>query len=199
VPRWVFVVVAGVALPSFATVPAQAKGFSVERVVVEGQGIDGEIVTGARWWRAESAGSPTAAAVEGMLGRFPKDRRPPTSDLGPAYTVTYVLSVMDFRSNRPRPETVVQTLFPFARGGPVTFTPPQRWRPSSGSSTAVTAGWQSFPTQLVDRLEAAGLPEESPETPVPAGGLLAIGAVGAIAAVRLRRSRGRGEAARPVP
>jgi hypothetical protein len=63
------------------------------------------------------------------------------------------------------PELVVQELYPYATGGPVTYTPPgQRLFGARGMS--ITAGWFRASPEFFRYLVDQGLPETTP--PIPA-------------------------------
>jgi hypothetical protein len=82
----------------------------------------------------------------------------PTDRLGPRYTITWTMADDLGKNNK-----VLQHVYPYAAGGPVTFMPPGQ--PVFDSQT--TGGWyQSFDAlraQLID----LGLPNRDPLTPAP--------------------------------
>jgi hypothetical protein len=110
-------------------------------------------------WPADGrSDSPMEALVNGagimqvVFGTQPRRilRRPPTARLGRRYVVRYLF---------PRPsgpgDIVRQDLYPFAKGGPVTYTPPgQR---IYGTRRAL-GGWFRASVRLRRALVAAGLP-----------------------------------------
>jgi hypothetical protein len=78
----------------------------------------------------------------------------PSSDLGPRFTVTYVVPGPDGGADR-----LVQDLYPYASGGPVTFM--QRGqRVFAGRRTR--GGWYDAPPALKDTLVRIGLPATAP-------------------------------------
>jgi hypothetical protein len=95
--------------------------------------------------------------LSGMFfpSRYVTDR--PTGPLGPRYEVRVEITIPD------QPRDLVQQLYPYARGGPVLFTPPgQRFLvPRSG-------GWYRAPARLIRQLKVRGLPERSPISAPPA-------------------------------
>jgi hypothetical protein len=74
--------------------------------------------------------------------------------LGPRYVVVY-----RFAAGPKPPEIVRQELYPYAMGGPVTYTPPGH-RLFGG--LIVTTGWYLSSTQFLDYLVDQGLPETNP-------------------------------------
>jgi hypothetical protein len=84
----------------------------------------------------------------------------PSSDLGPRYTVTY-----DVPGPNGREDRLVQDLYPYATGGPVTFTKPGQ---SLFGSVRTRGGWFEAPPALMDTLVEIGLPRTAP-TGSPAG------------------------------
>jgi hypothetical protein len=101
---------------------------------------------------AEAAGF--FAAVFGQTPDPLLSKRP-TGDLGPRYTITYVM---------PGPageeDTLVQDVYPYAKPHPVTYTEPgQRF----WTTERTRGGWfVAYYTSLEDQLVAAGLPDEPP-------------------------------------
>ena len=84
------------------------------------------------------------------------------ADLGPRYLVTYRLGI-----GRAR-----QDLYPYAKGGPVTHTPPGQElgrradTPGFLRNTPITAGWYQSPDIFFEYLVAQGLPESNPVHPI---------------------------------
>ncbi len=80
------------------------------------------------------------------------------AELGPRYVVTY-----RFIAGREEPDIVRQELYPYAKGGPVTHTPPGQWiaegLPWGG---AITAGWYRSSPEFLRFLVEQGLPETNP-------------------------------------
>jgi hypothetical protein len=78
--------------------------------------------------------------------------------LGPRYVVTY-----RFEAGGTTAELVRQELYPYAEGGPVTYTPPGQGlaegRPWGG---AISAGWYQSSSSFFDYLVDQGLPETNP-------------------------------------
>jgi hypothetical protein len=123
------------------------------------------------------------------------------AELGPRYVVIYRVE-----SGTKAAEIVRQELYPYAKGGPVTYTPPRqriaRGLPWGG---AISAGWYQSSLEFFRFLVDQGLPEISPvvvadpgsgQETVPAAGLtpwgwIALALAGlvavSVAAPRLRR------------
>jgi hypothetical protein len=78
----------------------------------------------------------------------------PSSDLGPRFTVTYVVPGPDGSADR-----LVQDLYPYASGGPVTFMEPGQ---SVFAGQRTRGGWYDAPPALKDTLVKIGLPATAP-------------------------------------
>jgi hypothetical protein len=137
-----------------------AKGASEAQISGPGLGTpiklagEGQAGGGQLMQLAEAAGffpSVFATVPNPML-----DARP-QGDLGPRYTITYVMPGPGSVADRIR-----QDLYPYAKPSPVTHTDPGQ--PFFGTERTV-GGWYVASSVLKDDLVAAGLPE----TP-PAGG-----------------------------
>ena len=80
----------------------------------------------------------------------PMLRRAPTKALGPRYTVVYTVPM-----GAVKDAIVRQSLYPYARGGPVTYTRPGQ---RMGGQHTVSGGWFRALPSLKTMLVAAGLP-----------------------------------------
>ena len=83
----------------------------------------------------------------------------PTKRLGPKYRVSYLVPGPSGRTDRIR-----QDLYPYARGGPVTYTPPGQ-RFFDGRRT--NGGWFRATPRVKTVLVAAGLPRPVTAAPQP--------------------------------
>jgi hypothetical protein len=136
--------------------PASGKPSIVEATII-GPGIDGEITIGrgdaATMWEY---GISRAGSIE-ALGFTP-------SDLGGRYLLTYSFRFRD---------DIRQDLYPYAGGGPVTYTPPHQELTGlfgEAGYMRVTPGWyQSSSSGFLGYLVSHGLPEGNPVTPVATG------------------------------
>jgi len=81
-----------------------------------------------------------------------ESRQPPTGELGPAYTLTWINSGPPDRSVESR--TIHQELYPDADGGSVIHTPPQAGLEGWGSEMT---GWFDAPNALWDTLAQLGV------------------------------------------
>jgi hypothetical protein len=131
--------------PTVATIDGPGTGGGITL----GNGADGGVVGASQL--ADHAGFFPAA--------FPQTPDPmlessPSSDLGPRFTVTYLLPGPDGSEDR-----VVQDLYPYAEGGPVTFTRPGQ---SFFRTRGTRGGWYDAPPALRDTLLKAGLPATAP-------------------------------------
>jgi hypothetical protein len=147
--------------------PASAK-VSIAEARITGPEIDGEIRIGRR--NTLSLWEYGIGAVAG-----PHDPRVDTaealgltpSDLGVRYLVTYRFDPA-FRD-----DVIRQDLYPYAEGGPVTYTPShQKLTGTFGEHgfMRVTPGWdQSSSSSFLSYLVNHGLPERSSAVPVASG------------------------------
>jgi hypothetical protein len=140
------VAVAGTGLATVAfALPAAAEGPT--DATIEGAGLDATI-------RHPEAEDSKLAALTGLSAvwedRDPTviDDRAPGGDLGPALALTWELG--------EEGSQLRQVLYPYAGGGPLVFTPPQK-----SSDGAITGGWYDAPGALVDMLHSLGVPTES--------------------------------------
>jgi hypothetical protein len=78
-------------------------------------------------------------------------------ELGPRYVVSYRF---DVGPSRPA-EIVRQELYPYAKGGPVTYTPPGQ-RLTGPVGMPITAGWYHSSLGFFQYLVDQGLPETKP-------------------------------------
>lgn len=81
------------------------------------------------------------------------------ADLGPRFLVTY-----GFYSD----DRIQQDLFPYTKGGPVTYTPPGQ-EVTAGVDMQITAGWYEGSVGFFQYLVDHGLPEWNPVAPVAIG------------------------------
>jgi hypothetical protein len=114
----------------------------------------------------------SAAATEGMwesgidVAGGLDDTRPDSvvelgltaAELGPRYVVTY-----RFDAGSTAAEIVRQELYPYAKGGPITYTPPgQRMAKGLPWGGAISAGWYQSSLEFFHYLVDQGLPETNP-------------------------------------
>ena len=80
------------------------------------------------------------------------------AEFGPRYVVTYRLN-----AGSTAAEIVRQELYPYAKGGPVTYTPPgQRMAEGLPWGGAISAGWYQSSLEFFHYLVDQGLPETNP-------------------------------------
>jgi hypothetical protein len=82
----------------------------------------------------------------------------PTGDLGPRYVVTV-------RLTKPDAAYVQQDFYPYAKGGPVFFNPPNQ---TGLFGSRLPSAWWYPPSGIVNVLTTRGLPVSAPAVPVPA-------------------------------
>ncbi len=148
-------------LAVLAPTAALAKGASEAEIV--GPGLDGPISLAGEG----QLGGEVLMQIAEEAGFFPAvfvrspdpmlDERP-AGDLGPKYTITYVM---------PGPnnevDELLQDVYPYAKPDPVTYTAPGQ--PFFGTEQT-RGGWFVATSLLRDQLVAAGLPQNRPTTAV---------------------------------
>jgi len=140
--------------------PAAAAAKGPSSASVSGPGIDRLAIAG---YGEGGPGSPLGALVQ-YGGFFPQmfggamngratTQAPPTDALGPRYTVTYVVPGGNEDS------VLRQQLYPYARGGPVTYMQPdvRFW-----GTQRTAGGWYRADAGLKRALVDAGLPAKAP-------------------------------------
>lgn len=132
---------------------ALAKGPSQARI--EGPGLKAALlINGSGESSSTRLGNLTQEAgfFPAMFGQQPDPtlRRRPKGALGPKYTITYLVP-----GPFNRKDTVKQDLYPYAQGGPVTYTRPGQ--PFFGGERT-HGGWYRASLQLRYTLVDAGLP-----------------------------------------
>jgi hypothetical protein len=141
--------------------PASAK-VDIARANISGPGLGGVIRienpdTDGLW----ESGIDVAGGLDDTRADSVEELGLTPADLGPRYLVTYVF----FRDDRIR-----QDLYPYAKGGPVTYTPPgQRVAEGQPWGGVITAGWYQGSPGFFRYLVGHGLPERNPVAPVATG------------------------------
>jgi hypothetical protein len=133
--------------PTAATIDGPGTGGGISL----GNGADGGVVGSAQF--ADQAGFFPAAFRQTP---DPMLESSPSSELGPRYTVTYVLPGPGGSEDR-----LLQDLYPYASGGPVTYTKPGQ---SFFGTQRTRGGWYDAPPALKDTLVRIGLPATAPTT-----------------------------------
>lgn len=187
--------VAALLLTVAAVIPADAVGKGASEATITGPGLDEPIVLAGEG----QAGGELLMEIAVESGFFPavfeqtpdpmRDA-PPAGELGPEYVVAYAMPGPNYET-----DTVLQKLYPYARGGPVSYVEPgQRF----WTTEETKGGWFFAGAALEDLLIAAGLPPTAPSVgsaPAdsrwtvlgPIAALVAIGAVCALAAALAAR------------
>ena len=145
-------VLASIAVVAMAS-PAGAKGPSGG--TIDGEGLDAPIVIG------HGEGTPGGDRLiedvgffDATFGQVPTRMLDgaPTEDLGPMLTLTWTVP-----GPNGQDDVIVQDLYPYADGGPLTYTAPgQRFF----EVEETVGGWFRSPTRLLDTLQAMGLPDQ---------------------------------------
>jgi hypothetical protein len=180
-----------------ALVPAAALGKGASKAEIAGPGLDRPIslagegqVGGQQLMQlAEAAGFFPAVFV---TTPDPMLEARPTGDLGPRYTIDYVMPGPNAEADHIR-----QDLYPYANPSPVTYTEPGQ---AYFGTEKTRGGWYVATASLKDDLVATGLPETAPiEGGDPGfpwtvvGGLVAVAAIAllaGVAALLIRRRPG---------
>jgi len=190
--------VAVAALAAALALPAGAAAKGPSSATMSGPGIQGVIPISGEG--ENGPGTPLGDLVTYgayfplVFGQSPDPtlRSRPKGDLGPVYTIRLVVPA----GNSQR-HTLVQLLYPFARGGPVTY---MRAGQLVWDGQTTYGGWYRAPGQLTQSLVKVGLPATPPGSggggfwwstgavaSVAAGALLAIVLlVGGVLAIRRR-------------
>jgi hypothetical protein len=144
----------GGAITLSAAAPAAAKAFSLDKVEITGPGLDRPItLSGRELWSGRNGHVAITLLPQGLSGQSATATTIPSGWKGPRYGVSLHLRLHLFR--RPRSVTIRQHLYPYALGGPVTFTPPgQKVR----MVPRVKPGWERASILLVELLQRLGLP-----------------------------------------
>jgi len=191
-------VVVGLALIVAAcAIAPTAIGKGAPEATIAGPGLDGPISLAGE-------GDPNGellAAIADRAGFFPAvfaqtpdpmlDARP-AGELGPSYTVSYVMPGPDNEA-----DTLVQAVYPYATPNPVTYVQPGQpyW-----TTERTRGGWYVASPELRELLATAGLPETAPAADIgpsdspwrvvgPLGVLLAIGAAAVVGAALMTKRR----------
>jgi hypothetical protein len=150
--------------------PATALGKGATEAKIEGDGLKGAIVFKTDTGGDPSSGSKLDELAQGtgfyaaVFGQQPDPREParPNGDLGPKYTVTWVMPGPDMTKS-----VIVQDLYPYASDGrPVTYTRPNQ---PYFETERTAGGWIRGDTYLKTLLVDAGLPATRPTSPAAGG------------------------------
>ena len=141
--------------------PALAK-VDIAKATISGPGLEGKIRiqapdTQGLW----ESGIDVAGGLDDTRAGSVEELGPTPAKLGPRYRVTYWF-FGDYR--------IRQDLYPYAKGGPVTYTPPgQRVAEEQPWGGVISAGWYQSPPGFFHYLVDHGLPERNPVAPVAPG------------------------------
>jgi len=155
--RALFAVTVGVLLLAVAT-PAAAKA-TIAQAQISGPGLGGgglcisAPATEGMW----ASGIDVAGGLDDARASSIAELGLTAVELGPGYVVSYRF---DVGPSRPA-ELVRQELYPYAKGGPVTSTPPGQ-RLTGPVGMTITAGWYQSSLGFFQYLVDQGLPETNP-------------------------------------
>ena len=153
--RRVLTITAAVALVLALAAPAQAKSELI-RITISGPGLESPLS-----FRADEH-FPFDQTLNGYRGNEPKEGE----CLGPRYTITWAVSYRaepgEVGFEAPPPSSATQDLYPYAKGGPWTYTA------TRGDLLGRSyPGWTHASPDVLQLLVGEGLPDVSPE-PCPA-------------------------------
>ena len=150
---------AGAAVVLAVASPAAAKvGIAEVRISGPGLGGDGLRITGSATAGMWDSGIDWAGGLDDARAGSATELGITATGLGPKYVVTYWLD-----TGKKRAEIVRQELYPYAKGGPVTYTPSgQRVAGSLPWGAATTAGWHQTSSEFFRYLVDQGLPDSNP-------------------------------------
>lgn len=157
--------------------PASAKA-SIAEAYITGPGLDGGIRLEARetdgLWES---GIDVAGGLDDARADAVEDLGLAPAALGPKYLVSYRFEADD--------DLIRQDLYPYAKGGPVTYTPPGQ-DVTAGLDMKITAGWYQSSPSFFQYLVDHGLSETKPAAPgtgEPASDASQIGQTGPLAGI----------------
>jgi hypothetical protein len=198
--RALFAGIVGALLLAVAS-PAAAK-WTIARAHISGPGLGGDLrISGPAIEGMWHSGIDVAGALDDTRADSAVELGLAAAELGPRYPVTYRIHA----GGSTAVEIVRQELYPYAKGGPVTYTPPgQRIAEDMPWGGVISAGWYQSSLEFFDYLVDQGLPETRPviaadhesapataPTAATLWGLIALALAGlvalSVAAVRLRR------------
>jgi len=139
--------------------PAAAKvGIAEVRISGPGLGAGGLRITGSATEGMWDSGIDLAGGLDDTRAGSATELGITAADLGPKYVVTYRLD-----AGTKRAEILRQELYPYAKGGPVTYAPSgQRIAEGLLWGAAITAGWHQSSSEFFRYLVDQGLPESNP-------------------------------------
>lgn len=149
--------------------PAWAKG-SIAEATISGPGLEGGLrIEAPDTEGLGESGIDVAGGLDDTRSDSVEELGLTPADLGPRYLVTYRFEWID--------DLIRQDLYPYAKGGPVTYTPAgQELRGLFGDAGTlpITAGWYQSSLDFLQYLADHGLPETNPlaavANPEPATG-----------------------------
>ncbi len=98
---------------------------------------------------------------EALYGAYISSDPAPAGELGPRYTISYQVGVLDHAApNKTETTTFTQYMYPFAEGGPMLFVPEGQKLPIDGAPE-MTSGWASISDFAMEHLRFYGLPKRA--------------------------------------
>ena len=149
------VLLAGLVVTSTVVIagPASSKA-DIAEANVTGPGLEGRLRiggpdTGGLW----ESGIDVAGGLDDTRAGSVEELGLTPADLGPRYLATYRFHGSD--------DLIRQDLYPYANGGPVTYTPPGQ-ELNAGIKMSITAGWYQSSLDFFHYLVDQGLLETNP-------------------------------------
>lgn len=139
--------------------PASAK-WVIAEARISGPGVEegGLRISGPATERLWDSGIDVAGGLDDARPNSVLELGLTDADLGPRYLIIYQVD-----SGTKTAETVRQELYPYAEGGPVTYTPRgQHIADGLPWGGAISPGWHRSPTRFLRFLVDEGLPATSP-------------------------------------
>jgi hypothetical protein len=153
--RALFAGTVGALLLVVATPAAAKVGIAEARISGPGLGEGGLRMSDAATEGMWGSGIDLAGGLDGTRADSVGELGLTAADLGPRYVVTYRLN-----AGTKATEIVLQELYPYATGGPVTYTRPgQAVAEGLPWGGAITASWYRTSPRFFDFLVEQGLPE----------------------------------------
>lgn len=148
---------------------ASGSGATISTLQVSGTGSASPVVVDVSHPSREQQGYVQKAVMAIVASRHDLAEGSLPADLGTKFSLVVTLRSRS-STGASVDDDVQMDLYPFAAGGPYTFTPPDQMRQAVGKagSVKIAPGWSHFPDGLLAMMQQAGLPKVAPgETPPP--------------------------------
>jgi hypothetical protein len=165
--RPLFALLAAMALALAVAGPAAAKG-AIAEANISGPGLGGgggmriEAPATDRMW---DSGIDVGGGLDDTRSESISEFGLVSADLGPKYLVTYRF---DFGPGS-QDDLIRQDLYPYAKGGPVTYTPLGQELTGEGMDAPITSGWFQAEPGFLEFSVENGLPATNPVAAATSG------------------------------